>query len=67
MPNALIHPLGDAHCQACNNVMQNALKALELARACKDCGFPVDDIIATLESQLAMAQKTKSIFFPEQP
>lgn len=63
----LDHPLTDEHCNCLDRVLDSVPKALELARACTDCGWDVSDQIRILEEQLRMAQKAKQTFFPNRP
>mgnify|MGYP003336103182 CR=1 FL=1 len=59
-----LNPLQQEHCDALNNVLASIGPALELAQACKDCGWNVDDYIQQLKDQQVMAIKTKAKFFP---
>jgi threonine aldolase len=65
--SAPYNPLTQQHCDNCTKVIQVANDALQLARKCRDCGYPVDDIIAQLEAQMAQAVKIKQQFFPTSP
>lgn len=60
------NPLTDEHLQCCNNVLASTAPALNLAQKCKDCGWPVDDMIDQLKAQQTMATTIKQKFFPMQ-
>jgi hypothetical protein len=63
----LNHPLGKEHCQCLDKVLQTIPGALELARACTDCGWDMSEYIAELQRQQTQAQKAKALFFPTEP
>ncbi len=61
---ALQHPLTEEHCKCLDKVLEGAVSALELARACKDCGFDVSELESQIVAQKEMAEKLKAKFFP---
>jgi hypothetical protein len=65
--SAPYNPLTQQHCDNCTKVIQVANDALQLAKKCRDCGYPVDDIIAQLQAQMDQATKIKQQFFPTSP
>lgn len=67
MANIYQEPLRQEHCDALDRVLQNCGPALEIARKCKACGWPVDNYIEQLEAQRRMATETKRLFFPTTP
>ena len=64
--SAPYNPLTQQHCDSCSKVIQTSYDALQLAKKCRDCGYPVDDIIAQLEAQMKQATQIKAQFFPTQ-
>lgn len=63
----LQHPLGDAHKEQINGVLERTPKALDLVKACEECGLDVTEAKGILTQQHDMAAKLKSTFFPYQP
>lgn len=63
MPN-LIHPLTDDHCKCLDKILESHMPAMDLAKACEECGWDMTDIINTLNSQKKMAEVAKAKFFP---
>lgn len=61
------NPLTDDHCKCLDKVLESVPPALELARACQDCGWDTSEYIAQLEGQKKMAELAKAKFFPHRP
>jgi hypothetical protein len=64
---ALDHPLQQCDCDALNKVLESAPRAIQLAEACKECGWDASEFEAQLKAQLEMAKKAKATFFPGMP
>jgi hypothetical protein len=48
----------------CMSILERTIPALEFAKQCLDCGYPVQDQIDQLIEHAEIAQKTKNTFFP---
>lgn len=62
-----VNPLSDEHCQCLDKVLASVGPALELAKACKDCGLNVDEYEQQLQTQQQIATNLKAKFFPHRP
>lgn len=60
-------PLRQCDCDTLTQAIERGNNALQLALACKDCGWDVDAYIGKLQEQLDLAMKTKAKFFRNQP
>ena len=63
----LQHNLTADDCACLDRVLDRTPSALELAHACRECGWDVDQVIEALAEQLAIARKAKATFFPNRP
>ena len=61
----LQHPLTDEHCKCLDRVLESYTPAMDLAKACQDCGWDVSNEIDTLNAQRRMAETAKARFFPQ--
>lgn len=59
------NPLDESHYQKCQQVLQRCRDGIELADACIACGWPADELKATLQAQQKQAEAVKSQFFPD--
>jgi hypothetical protein len=61
------HNLTQEHCNCLDKVIAATGPALELAKACVDCGWDFSELAAQLQAQLDQANKAKATFFPFNP
>lgn len=63
----LQHPLTQEHCKCLDRILESYTPAMDLAKACQDCGWDVSEFMATLDAQKLMAERAKAKFFPNNP
>lgn len=61
------NPLTPEHCACLNKVLEQSGPAIDLAKACKECGLDSDEYLNQLTAQKDMATKLKAKFFPNIP